>query len=213
MKRMIRILLGTALLGAVCQPANATPITFSGYLNDAGNAALVASDLSGPLFVDEYDIANNVALYTLNVTTAGTATFTSLGYAQGGVDPYFTLFEGGASTATFFASNYNEAYSTGGDFTISVPVAVGTYQMAVGAFANLSFAENYGTGTLADGFIALGVPYSLGDPNSTSYSYYELQVTLPTETTPVPEPASVTLTALGLAAAAARRRRSKGRDV
>ena len=36
------------------------------------------------------------------------------------------------------------------------------YRIALGAFANMSFAENLGSGVLGDGFVGLGVPGVLG---------------------------------------------------
>jgi len=59
----------------------------------------------------------------------------------------------------------------------------------LGVPQNLSFAENYGAGTLGDGFTGLGDPSALGN------AAYEF-----TATTPVPEPASAWLASLGLAA-------------
>jgi hypothetical protein len=103
----------------------------------------------------------------------GTIRFTSKGFAAGGVDPYFTLFQGAGGSATFVGSNYARAFSTGGDFTLFFPLAPGDYTVAIGAFANMSFSENLGTGTSGDGFIALGEPGDLG-----TY-YYELDVGLP----------------------------------
>jgi len=35
-------------------------------------------------------------------------------------------------------------------------LAAGTYEIAISAFENMSFAENLGSGTLADGFTGLG---------------------------------------------------------
>ena len=172
--------------------ANAST-TLAGNLGDSGNAALVGSDLGAPDFTDDYAIADNVALYSFTVTIPGAVDIVSTGFAAGGVDPYFTLFAGGDSTATVYGSNYDQAFSTGGDFDWSGTLAAGTYQIALGSFANMSFAENYGVGTLGDGFISFGEPDSLGDG---SYSL--------TLTTPVPEPSGTWLMAVGLAALATR---------
>ena len=148
-------------------------VTFKGFLNNPSNTALVGSDFGPPLFADDFEIANNVALYVISVPTSLTVNFRSRGFVAGGVDPYFTLFQGTGSSATFFGSNYTEAFSTGGDFDLSFTLSPGLYTMAVGAFANMSFAENLGTGTLGDGFIGLGEPDVLG-----TY-YYEIGVDLP----------------------------------
>ena len=168
--------------------ASAQTTSLSGRFDDPTNTALVGSDLGAAQFGDVNAIANNVALYDFTVTTAGTVTIQSLGFGEGGADPYFTLFEGAGTGATFLDSNYSQAFSTGGDFIWSGGLAVGTYQIALGVFANMSFAENSGAGTLGDGFIGLGVPDSAGD------GHYHLGVT-----TPVPEPSTWLLLAIGLA--------------
>jgi len=160
---------------------------FSGRFDDATNAALFGSALGAAQFDNANDIANNVALLSVVVPVAGVVTVTSTGFASGGADPYFSLFRGSGATATFLASNFVQAFSTGGDFAYAATLAAGVYEIALGTFANLSFAENLGTGTLADGFVGLGEPSSLGD------SGYRLIVT-----TPVPEPSVFILLAVGV---------------
>lgn len=169
--------------------ANATPITISGYFNDAANTALIGSDLGAPSFIDDYSIANNVALYSFNVPVSGIVSLDSNGFAQGGADPYFTLFAGNSNAATVAGSNYDQAFlSTGGDFHLAYALAAGDYQVAMGVFANMSLAENYGSGTLGDGFIGLGVPDSLHN------YYYELNITLSNQPPkPTPEPGTLLL--------------------
>jgi PEP-CTERM motif len=186
--RTIRVLVG-ALLALAALAASAQ--TFSGRFDDPLNTALVGSDLGAPSFVDEFAVANNVALYTFDVAVAGAVTITSTGFAAGGADPYFTLFRGNDSSATFVDSNFAQAFSTGGDFVFSSTLATGDYLIALGTFANLSFAENLGSGTLADGFAGLGEPGSLGD------THYSVTVTM--AAAPVPEPSTSALMTLGLA--------------
>jgi len=72
----------------------------------------------------------------------------------------------------------------------------GDYTLAVGVFANLSFAENLGTGTLADGFTAFGDQSWLGDGS------YAVSITTPG----IPEPATAALFAGGLLGMFAMRR-------
>ena len=163
--------------------------TFSGRLDDLANTALVASNLGAPSFANSSAVANNVALYSIFVPVAGAVSVQSFGYARGGIDPYFTLFRGTGNSASFVASNYGQAFATGGDFIWSGLLPAGNYRLALGVFANLSFAENLGSGTLADGFIALGDARFLGN------SSYELRAT-----TPVPEPPAAVLLTAGLLA-------------
>jgi hypothetical protein len=160
---------------------------FSGYLNDPANGALVGSDLGAPSFADDFANANNVALYVLSVGTPGDVNFLSKGFGLGGVDPYFTLFSGTGNSATFVGSNYDQAFfGGGGDFNLDFLLAAGDYTIAIGAFANLSFAENLGAGTLGDGLIGLGEPGSLGN------YFYEVDVNAASAAA-VPEPASLLL--------------------
>ncbi|WP_347986859.1 DVUA0089 family protein [Methylomonas sp. AM2-LC] len=197
-----RFYLLSLFLGLV-NTANATTDTFSGYLNDAGNSALVASDLTTALFDTPADMVNNVAIYDFTVLTAGTVTFESQGFALGGIDPYFTLFEGTGNSAVFNnQSNYTQAFSTGGDFSLSYSLAAGHYELALSSFANMSFAENNPTtGTLQDGFTGLG-----SDSGTTNPYYYQLAVTGDVFT--VPEPSSLLLFGFGLLGIATRKLRS-----
>ena len=183
------------LLAAATGASHAQSVIYSGRLDDPANTALVSSDLTAPSFDDERAVANNVALYALDVQASGLVSIVSTGFAAGGVDPYFTLFRGTGATATVVDSNYTQAFSTGGDFSFSAVLAAGAYRIALGAFANLSFAENLGSGVLGDGFIGLGVPDALGD------SRYRLVVSAP-----VPEPAAAWLLLAGMAALLLRRR-------
>jgi hypothetical protein len=187
-----------ATLALAATLAAATTTTLAGNLGDSGNAALVGSDLGAPDFSDDNAIADNVALYAFTVTVPGTVDIVSTGFAAGGVDPYFTLFAGGDDGATVYDSNYYHAFSTGGDFAWSGTLVAGSYQIALGSFANMSIAENYGVGTLADGFTFLGDPGSLGDGS------YSLGLT-----TPVPEPSQAWLLGVGLAALATRALRAR----
>lgn len=187
-----RAFLIAALVAAAATSVQA--VTVSGFLDDPANPALVWSDLGSPLFGDDFEIANNVALHTFSVIDPSFFGFVSQGFALGGVDPYFTLFSGTGGTATFLGSNFTEAFSTGGDFDLSFFLGAGDYTLAIGAFANMSFAENFGSGTLADGFTQLGGPFFLGN------SYYQL------EFTPIPEPSYLIASALGVLVALLRKR-------
>ena len=189
----IKNALSSIALATLALAAHAATTTLSGNLGDAGNAALVGSDLGAPAFGDDDAIADNVALYPFYVVQDGAVSVTSTGVAAGGVDPYFSLFSGNGASATFVDSNDAQATTSGGDFTWSGLLAKGRYEIALGAFENLSFAENLGTGTLGDGFTMLG------DPNSLGNGGYAL-----TLTTPIPEPSGAWLVAIGLAVLAAR---------
>jgi hypothetical protein len=192
-------LAGLALAGLAGAADAAT--TLAGNLTDPGNTHLVGSDLGAPDFGNP---AYNVALYTFSVLYTGNVDIASSGFAGGtGVDPYFTLFAGSGNGATFLDSNYNQAYfGGGGDFDWTGPLAAGTYEIALGVFGNMSFAEQDPVSyTLGDGFIAIPNIDSLGDGS------YIL-----TLTTPVPEPAVSWMFALGLAALGSRAWRARRGD-
>ena len=196
-----RTVVALVCLALVPGVASASVVTLSGYFDDPANTALVASDLSAPLFVDDIDVANNVALYTLNVPVAGIVLFESLGYAAGGAEPYLTIFAGTGNGATFVDSSF---FAPDIDFTVARLLGAGTYTIALGVYLNMSFAENNPDPdpSLADAFTALGVPGGLGS------AYYELRVTTPSA---VPEPASLLLVGAGLVAASIQRRRRSRR--
>lgn len=202
-KRVLRQL-AMLLAATVAGPVLAAVVNLSGALDDSSNTALVASDMGAALFTDDLDTANNVALHTLHVTVGGSVNFTSTGFALGGIDPYFTLFSGtDRATATFLGSNFLHALYTGGDFSQDLVLGAGDYTVAIGVFQNMSFAENLGSGVLADGFTALGGPFFFGD------GHYAFTITTPDATT-VPEPGSalLSLTAAGFAAWTQRRRKT-----
>jgi hypothetical protein len=155
---------------------HAATYILSGHFNDPGNTALVSYNLGVPSFGSDWEIANNVAIYSFSVPVAGTVSFFSNGFNSGGADPYFTLFRGHGLSATFLASNYNKSISTGGDFDLSYELPVGDYMVALGVYSNMSIAENYGSGTLKDGFTSLGAPNFLGMNN---LYYYEMIVSAP----------------------------------
>jgi len=123
--------------------------------------------------------------------------------AQGGFEPYLSLFD---STGTFLASTFFGTTCPVGANTNTLSgdcfdelldggtLAAGTYQIAISAFENLSFAEDLGTGTLADGFTGLG---NLNDGEDLHYAFDVILT--PTSTSAVPEPSMVWLLVVALA--------------
>ena len=203
-KRVPALAAGGLLSLMLHGPAQASAVTFTGRLDDSADTLhLVGSQgLTAPQFGSDYDIANNVALWTFNVATSGLIAISSTSYSAGGIDAYLTVFLGTGNDATYVGSGI----SVDGleDFNFALSLLAGDYTLAIGTFANQSFADNSG-GTLADGFIGLGEPGSLGS------SAYVVSVSTDVVVNPVPEPdaASLAFIALGVAAwGTSRRRRS-----
>ncbi len=202
MTHLLRTALAAATLALAGLPAHAASVAYTGNLGDPGNPYLHSYDMGAPVFVDPSDpgdnsavVANNVALYALDLGQPGTLTITSASLAHG-IDSLVSLFQGSDLTATLVGSQTD-------DFTWSLPVAAGWYWVAIGDWDNDSFADNLGTGTLGDGFIGLGQPGSLGDGS------YSVTVSLDTGTPPIPEPAPAAMMALGLVALATRAWRTR----
>lgn len=141
--------------------------------------------------------------------------------SEGGFEPYLSLFDpsGNFIASTLFGTTCpagaNANSSTGNCFDVSLDggtLSPGTYAITISAFENMSFAENMGSGTLADGFTGLGVP---GDGNLN----YAFDVIL-NDDTAVPEPGSLPIVTIlllclaGLASKAAKARcRVRARQV
>lgn len=176
----------------------------SGFLNDPGNAALIASDgyqnLEAARFGNDDEIVRNVAVYELTVVAGGNMAFVSSGNASGGAEPYFSLFSGTGIAATFVGSNLFDPLV---DFNFLAPLGPGQYLFSIGVWLNMSFAENNPDSdpTIGDGFTALGDPTRLGD------TFYDVDVSSNDGATfriapatgligpphPAPEPATVLL--------------------
>ena len=78
----------------------------------------------------------------------------------------------------------------------------GTYTIALTLPNNFSFAENYGSGTLGDGFIGLQSDYydfASGKVRTSAYAFDVTYAPTGTSLPAVPEPSSFVLLASGLA--------------
>jgi len=115
---------------------------------------------------------------------------------QGGFEPYLSLFDSGGA---FLASTFPGVTCPPGSHTNTVSgqcfdvllnggtLAPGTYQIALTAFENLSFAENLGAGSLADGFTGLG---NLAPGEDLHYAF---DVILTPGATSTPEPSTLAM--------------------
>ena len=212
-------LLAACLLFAAGQtPARAGVLFYSGNLRtdatvlDCGSACTLGPADSDGDFAQWAAVVANFALSTaglVQVITYGFGGGTSLGgqaIAAGGLEPYLSLFDatGNFLTSTFAGTTCPAgANSVGGNcFDVLLDAGVlapGSYTLTLTAFENLSFAENLGTGTLADGFTGLG---SLGPGENLDYAF-----DLVVPDVPAPEPGSAALLSVCLAALLALRKR------
>jgi hypothetical protein len=122
--------------------------------------------------------------------------------ARNGFEPYLSLFD---TSGSFLTSTFGTTCPTGANTNIDTQqcfdvlldggvLNAGNYSIAISAFENLSFAENAGAGTLADGFTGLG---NLAQGEDLHYAFDVILA--PTTQSPVPEPGSgVLLSGAGL---------------
>jgi hypothetical protein len=163
---------------------------------------------------------NDVLLRVFSLSATSTLTIQSYGYGgtsaapggrnaagtvipAGGFDSYLSLFGGTGPAATFLASNDDGLCPPGHaspachDSTLVMPsLGAGTYTLALSVFDNFSFAENFGSGTLGDGFIGLG-DYFDASSGTVRTSNYAVDISAPTL---VPEPAPWPMAAFGFLA-------------
>ena len=208
---------------AAALAANADTISFTGNLRadanviDCGMGCTLGAANSDADFaqwaavVDDFTVTTDSAMEAITFGYGGGVNGAGASIAQGGFEPYLSLFDssGNFLASTFFGTTCPAGANTntvsGQCYDVSLDggvLAPGSYQIAISAFENLSFAENLGSGTLADGFTGLG---NLADGEDLHYAF---DVIL-TPTSPVPEPAFGWLFGIAVLALAAARRFEK----
>ena len=153
-----------SLLASAVTPASAGSISLVGALDptDANDALLIAFSLASNAGIEMQSYGFGGSGSAAGGTNAAGAVI-----AAGGFDTYFSLFEGVGAAAIFLTSN-DDGNCPPGDATVAcrdsslnLNLAAGSYVLAVSVFDNLSFAENFGGGTLGDGFTGLGNYFNL----------------------------------------------------
>ncbi len=207
-----RTLVGLALMLALTGSATAATLSFSGDLRADANIIGcgtgctldlgVGGDDDGTIAqwagrVESFTLAGPSTGYAITFSSGGGVNGQGTAIAAGGFAPYLSLFNaaGAFLGSTYFAALIPPAYDVQLDFG---PLSAGTYQIVISAWENMSFAENLGTGALADGLVGLGNLFQGED------LHYAFDVVLQDAT--VPEPATILLLLGGLGAAWARRR-------
>jgi hypothetical protein len=164
--------------------------------------------------VESFNVSSTSTMTAITFSYGGGVNGAGTTIAQGGFEPYLSLFD---SSGDFLASTYYGTTCPAGANTNTVSgqcydvgldggtLAAGTYQIAITDFENMSFAENYGSGTLADGFIGLG---DLQDGEDLHYAF-DVDLTPTTPPPPsVPEPLPFALVGFPTLAAIVTRLRS-----
>lgn len=126
--------------------------------------------------------------------------------SAGGFDTYISLFAGEGDSATFLASNDDGGCGPAAadpvcedsrlDFASLGP---GVYTVALTLPNNYSIAENYGFGTLGDGFINLQGDYYDFASDEVRTSSFAFDIESSAAVAPTPEASSFALFATGLA--------------
>jgi hypothetical protein len=188
----------------LAMPCTATSISVTGSLdpNNPNDVLLFAFSLSAPsiLTIQSYGYGG-----TSNAPGGSNAAGSVI--LAGGFDSYVSLFAGTGAAATFLMSNDDGVCPPGNpapachDSTLVVAsLAAGSYTMALSVFDNFSFAENFGSGTLGDGFIGLG-DYFDAASGTIRTSNYAVDISAPSLVPgQVPEPAVWPMAAGGLLA-------------
>jgi len=214
--RLAPTLLALATLASAAPRMAASTIFFSGNLRTDATVTSCGAGCTLDNSNSDFDYAQFAAVvdsFTVTSTTMMSAVSYSFGggtsrsghtVAAGGLEPYLSLFD---SSGNFLASTYfgitcpDGASSYDGHCydvaLIGGTLSPGTYYIALTAYANMSFAENYGAGNLSDGFTGLG---NLALDEDLHYAF---DVILPSNSTPpppIPEPNYVFLAGLALVA-------------
>jgi hypothetical protein len=105
------------------------------------------------------------AMTAITFSYGGGANGNGMVISQGGFEPYLSLFDasGNFLASTFFGTTCPSGANTNTVsmqcFDVSLDggtLSPGTYAITIGAFENMSLAENNGFGKLSDGFTGLG---------------------------------------------------------
>ena len=155
-------------------------------------------------FAGNFNVPVNSLMSAISFSYGGGTNGNGAVIAPNGFEPYLGLFDasGNFLASTFFGTTCPPGANTNTDtqqcFDVLLDGGVlspGNYSIAISAFENLSFAENAGFGTLADGFTGLG---NLAPGEDLHYAFDV--VLTPATSSPVPEPGSgVLLSGAGLA--------------
>jgi hypothetical protein len=188
-----------AVLAGTSPRMAASSLFFSGNLRTDATS----TDCQGTpcTLTTDGDYAQYAAVvYSFNVASASTMTAITYSYgggtsmtgalvAAGGLEPYLSLFnaDGSFRTSAYLATTCPDGAKTydGNCYDVALnggTLNAGTYYIALSAYANMSYAENYGAGNLSDGFTGAG---SLALDEDLHYAF---DVILTPDSPPPPPP-------------------------
>jgi hypothetical protein len=164
--------------------------------------------------VSDFHVGTTSAVKAITFSYGGGTNGAGTAIPEGGFEPYLSLFD---SAGNFLVSTFAGTVCPSGAKTNTMSgqcfdvlldggsLSAGDYEIAISAFENISFAENLGTGKLADGFTGLG---NLATGEDMHYAF---DVILESSAL-VPEPKSLYLIALAVLAVHGFQRLKKGKS-
>ncbi len=154
--------------------------------------------------VDSFTVSSTSTMSAITYSYGGGTSLTGPSVAAGGLEPYLSLFDasGNFLASTYLATTCPAGANTydGHCYDVSLDggtLAAGTYYIALTAYANMSLAENYGSGNLSDGFTGLG---NLQPDEDLHYAFDVILTPNSAPPPPVPEPNYTFLMGIALVA-------------
>lgn len=195
----------------ILMPLSGSTLFFTGNLRtdatvvDCGNNCTLGSSDPDSAYaqwaavVTPFTLSSAASVHAVTFSFGGGTSGTGATVLPGGLEPYLSLFDaaGNFLTSTFFGTTCPAgANSVAGeclDVLLDAGILpAGNYEITLTAWENLSFAENQGSGTLADGFTGLG---NLGNGENLNYAFDIVS----TPVAATPEPGSLGLMSLAAA--------------
>jgi hypothetical protein len=170
-------LTGAFVLSIWAQAALAATISFTGdlradatFVSCGGGCTLDAGNSDGDYaqyaaVVRSFNVPVASAIQIISLSYGGGVNGAGTNILEGGLEPYLSLFD---ASGNFLGSTLSGVTCPTGANTNSVTgncydvlldagnLAPGDYQIALSAYQNMSLAENFGAGRLAEGFTGLG---------------------------------------------------------
>lgn len=145
--------------------------------------------------VYSFQVLQPTPMEAITYSYGGGTSLTGAIVASGGLEPYLSLFDAGGNflASTFYGTTCPPGANTvsGNCYDVSLDGGIlspGSYEIAITAYENMSYAENLGSPyLLSDGFTGLG---NLQPGEKLTYAF---DVILSAQTAPVPEPGTLAM--------------------